>query len=519
MIPLTRRHAVGSLLSLAALGPAASLAQQPAPQAQPGTSSFRFEEVVRRARELAALPFDAAVPPLPEPLATLDPEAYRGIRFRPDRAFLAQGGSRFRVQLFHLGPLYPRPVTVNLIRDGVPSPIPYQTQLFDFGSTKIERPLPVNLGFAGLRIHYPLNNPTVFDELLSFLGASYFRFLGRQQRYGLSGRGLAVGVGGREQEEFPFFREFWIETPAPGADRLTVFALLDGAAVAGAYRFDVYPSVETEIEIAATLFPRRPIGSIGLAPLTSMFFSGENDPRPGVDFPLEQHDSDGLLVQSGSGEWIWRPLRNPPDTRVSGFQDKDPRGFGLMQRDRRFESYQALDAGYERRPSYWVRPLGPWGEGRIELVEIASQGEPQNNIVAYWTPSRPIEAGRETSFAYRIKALGGAAPIHPGGRVVNTFSKPIPQAGTAGGRRFMIDFAGGDLGFYLQDPSLVQPVASASQDTRIVSASLARNEHVNGFRVMLDVRAEPGRRADLRVFLKAEGRVLSETWAYPWIPA
>lgn len=423
----TRRDSLGTILSFAAttaaIGPAAAQGS-----AVPPPTPFRFEDVARRARDLAAAPFDAAPPVLPEPLNSLDFDAWRDIRFRPERAFLGQNGSPFRLQLFHLGFLYRRPVTVNVIRDGVPTPIAYQPQLFDYGRTKIERPLPVNLGFAGFRLHAALNDPRVFDELIAFLGASYYRFLGRDQRYGLSARGLSVGVGGREPEEFPFFREFWIEMPQPGADRVTIFALLDGASVAGAYRFDVYPAPETQIEVNATLVPRRQITSIGLAPLTSMFFTGENERRTGDDFRPELHDSDGLLLQAGSGEWIWRPLRNPKNTSVSAFSDTNPRGFGLMQRDRMFESYQDLEAFYHMRPSYWVEPNGQWGEGRVELVEIPTNAEVHDNMVAYWTPNRAIEAGQEFAFGYRVRAMTAGGNLHPGGKAINSFQAPARRS-------------------------------------------------------------------------------------------
>ena len=520
-----RRHALGTLLSIAASAAATSSVAPAGPAAAQGGATpalipFRFEDVVRRARDLAAFPFDGTVPPLPEPIANLDFDAWRDIRFRQDRALLGQNNSPFRLQLFHLGFLYRRPVTVSVIREGVPTPIPYQSQLFDFGRTKVERPLPVNLGFAGFRIHTPLNNPRVFDELIAFLGASYYRFLGREQRYGLSARGLSVGVGGREPEEFPFFREFWIELPQAGADRITIFALLDAAATTGAYRFDVYPAPETEIEVNVSLFPRRQVTSIGLAPLTSMFFTGENERRTGDDFRPELHDSDGLLIHSGSGEWIWRPLRNPQSTSISAFSSVNPRGFGLMQRDRMFENYQDLEAFYHQRPSYWVEPTGGWGEGRVELVEIPTNAEVHDNVVAYWTPNRTLEAGQEASFGYRIRAMTQGGNLHPGGKVLHTFQAPArasgsPEPAERNARRFLIDFAGGNLAYYLQDPGLVQAIASAS-NARIVSTSVIPNEHTGGFRAAIDVRIEPGQTADLRAYLRAGDRALSETWTYPY---
>src|SRR5215208_544131 len=241
---LTRR----TLLQGVSLLAAPALAQTSGP---PLVNAFRYEDVVRRARDLAGAAFDAAPPSLPEPLNRLDFDAYRDIRFRPDRALVL---GPFRLHLFHLGFLYQRPVTVNVVREGVPTPIPYQTGLFDTGRNRIER-LPVNFGFAGFRLHYPLNDPRIFDELIAFLGASYFRFLARDQRYGLSARGLVVSARDGEPEEFPYFREFWVDVPAAGAERALVYALLDGPSAAGAYRFEIYPAVETTIDVTVTLFP------------------------------------------------------------------------------------------------------------------------------------------------------------------------------------------------------------------------------------------------------------------------
>src|SRR3712207_2101704 len=244
MMHLSRRTLLQSLLAATALSASSQWAWAQQQNGVPAPTPFRYEDVVRRARELAAAPFEAPPAQLPEPLNRLSFDDYRDIRFRPERALLATGNGPFRMQLFHLGFLFQRPVTVNVIREGVPTPVPYQRELFDYGKNRIERPLPVNLGFAGFRLHYPLNDPRVMDELIAFLGASYFRFLGRGQRYGLSARGLALNVEGPEPEEFPFFKEFWIEMPAPGADRAIVYALLDSPSVTGAYRFEVYPRSE-----------------------------------------------------------------------------------------------------------------------------------------------------------------------------------------------------------------------------------------------------------------------------------
>jgi glucans biosynthesis protein len=522
MNDITRRRLIGAMVATGAhsAGLASGLGRavaQVVPTAQ--APRFGFEDVVRRARDLAGAPFEAAAPQLPEELDKLDFDAWRDIRFRPDRALFANTNGSFRLQTFHLGFLYKRPVTVNTIRDGIPTPIPYSAALFDYGRNKLEKALPINIGFAGFRLHYPLNDPHVYDEAISFLGASYFRFLGRGQRYGLSARALCVDCGGNS-EIFPFFREFWIETPQPGVARATIYALLDGEATTGAYRFDLTPGPESVLDVQATLFPRRDDIKFGLAPLTSMYQTGENDRRVNDGFRTELHDSDGLLIHNGADEWLWRPLGNPPRPRLSVFVDTDNRGFGLLQRDRNFETYQDIDLAYELRPSYFVEPQGGWGEGAVELLELPTLDEANDNIVATWVGARPPEAGKPFSYAYRITSCLDMPRLSPNGRVVNTFEANARALGSGepavpGTHRFIVDFAGGDLAYYVGDPSQVELVATASNG-HIVRASLAANPHIEGLRAMFDVSVKSGETADVRAFLKAGARALTETWTYPW---
>lgn len=509
--------AAGAALWRAGEAQAAAGAAAATPAPDVARPDFGDETVIERARTLAAAPYDATQTPLPPPLAGMSFDDWRQIRFRPDKAFFPAGGP-FRMQLFHPGFLYTRPAVVNIVRQGAPVPIPYAAGLFEFGRVAPDR-TPADLGFAGLRLHAPLNDPRVYDELISFLGASYFRFLGRGQRYGLSARGLAINVGAAETEEFPAFREFWIEAPETGATRATIHALLDGPSVAGAYRFDVYPGVDTAIEVSATLFARRAVAKLGLAPLTSMYFSGENDPhRMNRDYRTELHDSDGLLMQSGAGEWIWRPLVNPAAATFSSFVDSNVRGFGLMQRDRTFEHYQDLDNEYQLRPSYWVEPREGWGEGSVELLEIPTADETNDNIVAYWAPRAPLEAGATLRVGYRITAIG-ARRISPGGYALNTYETEPRARGSAempppGAHRYIIDFVGGDLPYFLADPAQVQ-VAPSISNGQILRSFLMPNGPAKGFRAVVDVQAPPGLSADLRVYLKSGARALTETWLGP----
>lgn len=487
-----------------------------APLARP--PRFGYEDVLRRARELASAPFQPT-PPLPAPLAKLDFDAWRDIRFRPERALPIGPHGRFRLELFHLGFLYKQPVTVNTIRDGIPTPVPYTASLFDLGHTKFAKPLPVNLGFAGFRLHYPLNDPRVFDEVIAFLGASYYRVLGRGQRYGLSARGLAVNAG-THAEEFPFFREFWIEPMNSGVDAVKIYGLLDGASATGAYRFDLTPGVDSVLDVRMDVFPRRGDVKIWVSPLTSMFFIGENDHRLPGDYHPQLHDSDGLLIASGTGEWIWRPLRNPAEMQLSDFVDTNVRGFGLMQRDRKFEDYQDIDIAYQRHPSYFIQPKQNWGEGRVELVELPTSDNTNDNIVVGWLPKDPPDPAKPMRYSYKLTATLDLPGLSPNGRVVDTFQTPARALGSKkitppGSRRFLIDFAGGDLAYYQPEPALVELVPTTTKGT-ILRSSLVPNPHTHGFRATIDVAVTSGQATDLRAFLRARNHTLTETWTYPW---
>jgi glucans biosynthesis protein len=519
MQTLNRRALLVSVVAASGarlIGPA--FPQQPA--AAPASPAFGYDDVVKRARALAAADFDGSFPKLPEQLDTLNFDAWRAIRFKSDKPLLGQPGASFRLELFHLGYLYKRPVVVNVLRDGIPAPALYLANLFDYGGAAVPGGLPINFGFAGFRLLYPLNAPRVMDEVISFLGASYYRFLGRGQRYGLSARGLGIGSGARANEEFPFFREFWIETPDATAERIQVHALLDSESATGAFRVEIVPSLETIVDVTATLFARRSIGSLAMAPLSSMFLRGKNDHRVDDDYRTELHDSDGLFIHTGAGEWIWRPLSNPAAPSVSTFLDNNVRGFGLVQRDRAFDHYQDLDLAYELRPSYWIEPHEGWGEGGVQLAELPTDNESNDNIVAGWTPKESFEAGRSMSYGYRITALTNDSRLTPEARAINTFHAEPRALGAAeapppGATRFLIDFSGGDLGYYLSDPTLVEVVASTSAG-RVLRTFLASNTHISGFRAGVDIAVEAGQSCDVRVFLRAANKALTETWTFPW---
>ncbi|AMJ62284.1 glucan biosynthesis protein [Bosea sp. PAMC 26642] len=516
-LSLSRRRALALLLSSSAVGltPAIAFA---APGDNPAQKSFGYEDVVNQARTLGERPFDAEGLAVPAELSKLTYDSYREIRFRRDKALWRDGGSDFRLLPFHLGFLHNKPVQIHIIRYGAALPIPFTTSLFEYGKVPVPKQLSPSLGFAGFAVTTNLNDPNVQDEVISFLGASYFRLIGRAQRYGLSARSLAMDVGGKQPEEFPFLRSIWLEEPSRDSTQLVIYALLDSPSVSGAYRFVVTPGKETNVEVTATIVPRTSIARLGIAPLTSMFLAGEGDLGQRTDFRPEIHDSDGLMMQTGSGEWIWRPIKNPKSLRISSFGDRNPRGFGLMQRDREFGHYQDLEAHYHARPGYWVEPDGDWGEGRVDLIEIPTDGEAFDNVVACWTPQTPLPVGQPTEFRYRISALSTTGHLHPYAQTKNSFSGADiedDQVGEIGKKRFIIDFAGGDLAYYVSDPARVEIAASTTTGT-VVSTILIANPEIKGFRAIIDATLPNGQTAELRIYLKSRGRTLSETWTSTW---
>ena len=352
---------------------------------------FDWDSLTQLAQTRATQPYRANSDKLPAELASITYDQLRDIRFKTDQSVWRAQNLPFEVQFFHLGLYQTEPVRIHeLNADGTVNHLPYRSADFDQGKNTFDTSRWGDLGHAGFRLHYPLNGQTYKDELVVFQGASYFRALGAGQQYGLSARGLAIDTVGGTGEEFPRFSEFWLQRPAAGATEVTVLALLESPRATGAYRFVIRPGQQTTTTVNARVFLRAgagPVNTLGMAPLTSMFLSGENQPMRS-DFRPEVHDSDGLMMVTGEGEWLWRPLQRPKAVTVSSFAMQNPRGFGLMQRDRSFASYEDVEARYERRPSAWIKPLGDWGPGRVELVQLPTPDETHDNIVAYWVPQR-----------------------------------------------------------------------------------------------------------------------------------
>jgi glucans biosynthesis protein len=504
-------------LALAGVAQAAddpAIAEQAPGEGAPG--GFTFAAVVRHAADLAQSPYAPDRPALPDSLADLDFDKHRDIRFQPEQSLWRAEGLPFQVQFFHRGFLFKDRVKVNTVEDGQVKPVAFGHGMFDYGKNQVPDELPADLGFAGLRLMYPINRDDLFDEVGVFLGASYFRAVAQGLNYGITARGLAIDTGLASREEFPVFREFWIRKPDRDATAIELYALLDSDSLTGAYRFIIHPGSETLVEVKARLFFRKSVQKLGIAPLTSMYFHGESTDRFVDDFRPEVHDSDGLLIETNYGERIWRALANPVGLRISTFQVESPRSYGLFQRDRAFASYQDLEAHYQNRPSLVVEPQGNWGKGKVELVEIPSNAERYDNIAAYWTPDRSPEAGDSLDLAYRLRFAKDLESGMQGGRAVAT---RIGAGGTdlldSGVRKFVVDFAGPTLG---QLPAETQVEAIVSSTSGQLSKPVVQHDpELPGWRLFFELTPDGGAPADLRAFLRAGDDVLSETWSFRWV--
>ena len=476
--------------------------------------AFGLDDVAARAAKLASASYQKPSSPLPRAIKTLSYDQYRDIRFRPDRALWRNTKLPFEIMFFHRGFFYEDAVTIHEIGgDGVRE-IPFDAQAFDYGKNKIERDEMKSLGFAGFRVHFPINTPTYRDEVLVFLGASYFRALGRGQRYGLSARGLAIDTAESNGEEFPRFVEYWIARPQATAKALTIYALLDSPRATGAYRFVLKPGVTTVLDVDGKLFLRRNVGKLGLAPLTSMFFFGANQRSAREDYRPRVHDSDGLSVQASAKEWLWRPLVNPKRLLVTSFTLRDPLGFGLMQRERSFGHHQDLEARYDLRPSAWIEPKGGWGPGRIELVQIPVPDETNDNIVAYWVPDRQPKPKDTFAYGYRVLWQRDREMRPPMGWVRETRRGRGYAKTDDGTIELHVDFEG---------PTLTRLPAAADVNLafwidangEVVERHTRRNEATGGWRsVMRFRRVDRAKPVELRAHLTHANEVLTETWSY-----
>jgi glucans biosynthesis protein len=489
---------------LAAASPVSDASKAPA---------FSPGDVQKQARALAAEKFVRARTDLPKPLQELSYDQYRNIRFKRERAIWTAAEIPFLVEFFHRGFLFKEPVAMHVVVDGTVQRIAYTPDLFTF-APGVQPPADGTVtDFAGFRILAPINRAEAFDECVVFQGASYFRAVAKGQGYGLSARGLALNTGAPEGEEFPFFRSVWIEQPLAEARAMVVHALLDSPSTTGAYRFTIRPGDTTVMDVEMTLYPRVDLKLAGLAPMTSMFVFGPND-RLGVDdFRPAVHDSDGLAIWNGRGEWLWRPLTSPETLQISEFIDDNPRGFGLLQRQRNFANYQDLEAQYERRPSLWIETVGHWGSGAVQLVEIPSKTAYHDNIVAFWRPSQPLPAQSAYRLTYRLHWCWTPPVTLP---LATTTDTRVGTGAEKGTRLFVIDFVDGRLTELPPDAPVQLAITTTVGSVKL--PAVRPNPGTGGWRARFVLDPAGAKLCDMRGMLKLGEAIISEVWSYRWTP-
>ncbi len=476
--------------------------------------SFSFDNVVEMAETMAHENYLSAAPAIPKSLRTLGYDAYRDIRWKDELTLWRREGLPFQARFFHPGFLFDRPVEIYVLPDNADKPLRYSPEFFNFGRNVFPEEFPETMGYAGFRLHYPLNKSDVLDEIAVFLGASYFRVVPKGLNYGMSARGLALNtVHTKQKEEFPVFTKFWLKRPDAYARQMTLFALLESPSVTGAYQFTLEPGDETRVVVKAVLFFRKKTDQVGFAPLTSMFWFGENTSNTFGDFRPEVHDSDGMLVQRSNGEWVWHPLAWSQQTQHNVFSDDHPKGYGLFQRDRDFNHYQDLEALYNKRPSVWVQPQWGFDKGSVQLIQLPTKDEFQDNVVAFWTPAEPPPLLQPVTLEYTLRWFSEANDLPPLGRCVVT---RVDDQDDRYKRHFFLEFSGGPLA-QLKPGETPRADISSPSGADISNQQVEWNDYNKTWRISFYASTPEDKKPhELICRLYFNDQLMTETWSYTW---
>lgn len=471
--------------------------------------AFNLDDVAAKAKDLAGQKFEAPKSNLPPVFRDMKYADYQKIRFLQEKAEWAKDKTPFKLSFYHQGMHFDTPVTISEITANKVREIKYDPSRFEFGDVPHDADATKNLGYAGFRVLYPINKADKQDEIMTLLGASYFRVVGKGHRYGLSARGLAIDTALPSGEEFPRFREFWIEKPKPNDKHLVIYALLDSPRSTGAYKLTLRPGEDTLVDVKSRVYLRDNVSRLGIAPLTSMYLFGPNQPSKVMNYRPALHDSEGLSIHAGNGEWLWRPLNNPKHLAVSNFSVENPRGFGLLQRQRDFSDYEDLDDEYEKRPSAWIEPKGDWGKGTVDLVEIPTADETNDNIVAFWSPEKLPEVGKPFEYDYRLRWTIKEDQLHSPelGWVKQTLRSTgdVKQSNLIrqpdGTIAFLVDFIGPNLASLPADTA-VRSQVSVGDNAEVVENNLRYNPETKGWRLTLRLKVQdPKKSTEMRAAL------------------
>ncbi|WP_161973756.1 glucan biosynthesis protein [Hwanghaeella grinnelliae] len=483
-----------------------------------GAAVRDFDTLKIVAQRLAAAPYDPPHVTTSAYLRELTPDQFQQIRFRPDRA-LWHDGSDFEVHYQKPGVYANDLVELTELAAGNAHAIRYDLSDFDLSGLPA---LPKGAaredalhagGFAGFKVLYPLHEEHHWkDELIVFRGASYFRFLGRHQQYGLSARGIAIDTAIPRQEEFPDFRAFWLERPNPGDRQLRVLALLDGPSVCGAYRFTITPDDETVVEVEAELTLRNTVEKLGYAPLTSMYLYGDAERATQTGAAgMKIHDSDGLCMRLADGQTIWRPLTRRRGVTVTQHFAENPQGFGLLQREKDPDVFASPDKRYHMRPGYWVEPVIPFGKGHVQLVEIESIDVDFDNIAAFWVPEDMPVPGQPFQLHYRITSVNENPPMSQSmGYAQSSRMSALDTGKERPYLRAAVQFRGVPQG------ELDEASARVSSPHGTVTDTVLKRRSDGTVELTFDLQSQNAERAEIFAWLERDGQPFTETWSYLW---
>ena len=484
--------------------------------------AFNLDDVAAKAKDLAGQKYEAPKSNLPAVFRDMKFADYQKIHFLQEKAEWAKDKTPFKLSFYHQGMHFDTPVKINEVTATKVEEIKYDPSRFEFGDVPHDPETTKNLGYAGFRVLYPINKADKQDEIMTLLGASYFRVVGKGHVYGLSARGLAIDTALPSGEEFPRFTEFWVEKPKPADKHLVIYALLDSPRSTGAYKLTLRPGNDTVVDVQSRVFLRDHVSRLGIAPLTSMYLFGPNQPSKVLNYRPALHDSEGLSIHAGNGEWLWRPLNNPKNLAVSTYQVNNPKGFGLLQRGREFARYEDLDDRYELRPSAWIEPKGDWGKGHVELVEIPTPDETNDNIVAFWSPEKQPEPGQPLDLEYRLHFSMDEPSLHDPqlawAQQTRVSAGDVKQANLIrqadGSTALVVDFVGPVLAKLPEDAPVTTRV-SVDDNAELVENNLRYNPVSKGWRMTLRLKVrDPRRPVEMRAALVDGEKTLSETWTY-----
>ena len=500
-----------SATALAVL-PEGALAQINLSEASTDAQPFSEDLLDAFARRRADEPFKAPEKRVDEALSAITYEQYsRAIVYKEDQAIWRKDDGPFWLEPYHTaGTIFAFPVELYTVEGGRAARIPYSASAFEFNPPAKQPATPAQSDFAGFRALGQIDKPGAFREFLSFLGASNFRAIAEGQGFGVSARALAINTGQTGGEDIPLFRSFWIERPKPIDQSLTIHALLDCQSAVGRYKFVVTPGYDTVIETEAVIYPRRRIPYAGIAPIASRFFFGPGVPPKRRDYRPRVHDSEALYIFNAAGDQIWRPLLNPDRLQFSVFLDKTPKGFGLIQKERSFASFQDLDQHFEKRPSLWIEPLGDWGEGSIDLIELPAPEEINENIVCFWRPKDGLGPGIGHRYRYRMHWCWNP-PVENKRATIQQTRVGETKAGEVA---FLLDFANTEACEGCNAASLTANVTASAGEVRNVR--LAPGPAPATQRLRFEYVPAGSDPVDLRAELMADGKPVSETWIFRW---